>query len=406
MENQDPLFNSNSLSDILRNLPNVISDRIQKESRDYILNVNEPVYLEHIVSEYKINAIELDQERTEVVKQFEQDEKISDFGRYINVKRNYITFAIPFTGDHGLFELQPDSYTLSPPRGKVISQPKELHITLSDSGDAVSIKQELQRQLASIQSYLGYQRQAITAWNSSLPGLVTTAFRYRKSKFLADAGVAESLGFPLRRREGGSTYTVPVRKKLSISRPNAPNSPYQAHPCLNEEIYRDILKTLRNMTLVMERSPSSFLSINEEGLRMHFLAQLNGVYEGAATGETFNYEGKTDILLRKDGKNVFIAECKFWGGPKVFTETIDQLLNYLTWRDSKTAVIVFVRDTAMSTVNEKIPSLLREHPSYIGGIDASNHPEGEFRCRMKSARDSNLSLDVTVQVYHVPNKES
>lgn len=406
MQNQDLLFNGNSLSDIIRNLPNAISERIQKESRDYIMNVNESVYLEHIVSEYKINAIELDQDQTEVFKQFEQDEKINDFGRYINVKRNYITFAIPFSGDHGLFDLQPDTYTLSPPRGKVISQPKELHITLSDSGDATFIKQELQRQLASIQSYLGYQRQSLTVWNNSLHSLAESTFRSRKNKFLADAGVAESLGFPLRKREGASTYTVPVRKKISISKPSAPNSPYQAHPSLDEEIYKDILKTLRNMTLVMERSPSSFASINEEGLRMHFLAQLNGVYEGAATGETFNYEGKTDILLRKDGKNLFIAECKFWGGPKVFTETIDQLLNYLTWRDSKTAVIVFVRDTAMSTVNEKIPSLLREHPSYISGVDTPNHCEGEFRCRMKSARDVNLSLDVTVQVYHVPNKQS
>ena len=40
--------------------------------------------------------------------------------------------------------------------------------------------------------------------------------------------------------------------------------------------------------------------------------------EGQATGETFNAAGKTDILLRIDGKNVFIGECKFWKGPKAF----------------------------------------------------------------------------------------
>ena len=68
--------------------------------------------------------------------------------------------------------------------------------------------------------------------------------------------------------------------------------------------------------MVMERSPSAFESMGEEDLRTHFLVQLNGHYEGQATGETFNYEGKTDILIRTEGRNIFIAECKYWGGPK------------------------------------------------------------------------------------------
>jgi hypothetical protein len=44
---------------------------------------------------------------------------------------------------------------------------------------------------------------------------------------------------------------------------------------------------------------------------------------GTRPGETFNFDGKTDILIRKDGKNVFIAECKFWKGEKAFLETAD-----------------------------------------------------------------------------------
>ncbi len=69
------------------------------------------------------------------------------------------------------------------------------------------------------------------------------------------------------------------------------------------------------MVMVMERSPQDFKDMKEEDLRQHFLVQLNGQYEGQATGETFNYDGKTDILIRIDGRNIFIAECKYWGGP-------------------------------------------------------------------------------------------
>ena len=45
--------------------------------------------------------------------------------------------------------------------------------------------------------------------------------------------------------------------------------------------------------------------MDEEALRSHFLVQLNGHYEGQATGETFNYEGKTDILIPVGEKKYF-----------------------------------------------------------------------------------------------------
>ncbi len=69
------------------------------------------------------------------------------------------------------------------------------------------------------------------------------------------------------------------------------------------------------MSVVVERNPTSFATLDEEGIRDHFLLQLNGHYEGAATGETFNAAGKTDIMIRAEDRNVFIAECKFWRGP-------------------------------------------------------------------------------------------
>ena len=114
--------------------------------------------------------------------------------------------------------------------------------------------------------------------------------------------------------------------------------------------YEYILSVLSNMVIVMERSPRAFRDMSEEDLRTHFLVPLNGHYEGQATGETFNYEGKTDILIRVDGRNIFIAECKFWTGPKGLTKALDQLLGYTSWRDTKAALLIFNRGRNMSTV--------------------------------------------------------
>lgn len=90
--------------------------------------------------------------------------------------------------------------------------------------------------------------------------------------------------------------------------------------------------------------PSIYKDKGEEDLRDHIIMTLDPNFEyGSVTGETFNKTGKTDIQLRHDSSVVFIAECKFWTGEKGFLRTIDQLLNYLTWRDTKTSVIMFVR---------------------------------------------------------------
>lgn len=96
-------------------------------------------------------------------------------------------------------------------------------------------------------------------------------------------------------------------------------------------------------------------------------------FEGSATGETFNKDGKSDILLRNDGDNIFIAECGMWGGPQTLSGAdevggkISQLLErYLTWRDTKTAVILFVDRDLFSSILEKIPDAVEEHPLCAG----------------------------------------
>lgn len=148
------------------------------------------------------------------------------------------------------------------------------------------------------------------------------------------------------------------------------------------------------------RRHSSVATRRKNQLRDSFRG-LNGQFEGAATGETFNFEGKTDILIRKDGRNLFIAECKFWSGAKAFHDTIDQLLKYLTWRDAKTAVLLFVRNVKISTVLDQIPKLLESHEGFLKIL--AGRRQGEFSAIMKSKRDPSLSLRLTVGVYHVPS---
>ncbi len=164
--------------------------------------------------------------------------------------------------------------------------------------------------------------------------------------------------------------------------------------------YEHILSVISNMVAVIERSPKAFREMAEEEIRQHFLVQLNGQYEGQASGETFNFDGKTDILIRHQGRNIFIAECKFWKGPESLRKALDQLLCYATWRDTKTALLIFNRERNFSTVVSRIPEVVRAHPNFRRDMPF-NHEVG-YRCAVHHRDDPNREIILTVLAFEIP----
>ena len=131
-----------------------------------------------------------------------------------------------------------------------------------------------------------------------------------------------------------------------------------------------------------------------------FLVPLNGHYEGQATGETFNCEGKTDILIRSEGKNIFIAECKYWNGAKKLTEAIDQLLGYSSWRDHQSGCDCFQSKQEFTKVLEVIKSTTKAHPNFKRELD--NRSETSFRFTFAHRDDRNRELRLTILAFDIP----
>jgi hypothetical protein len=88
------------------------------------------------------------------------------------------------------------------------------------------------------------------------------------------------------------TYAVPVKRRVAKIEQIKVEGAFKPEPMLSHSDYEEILRIMKNMALVMERSPRAFVDMGEEMLRWHFLMQLNGAYEGQATGETFNFQGQ------------------------------------------------------------------------------------------------------------------
>jgi hypothetical protein len=359
------------------------------------------------VRAYQIDPIELDEGHIEA----DAQETTIDTRRLPDGRVNYgehqptipgsaYSFVVPFRGEGNLFRLQP-SRSMSPaPRGTVNGSTLVLTFTVPVD-DTARLKPEFDSQLGQIRWYLGVIKSSVDSFNNTqLPTAARRTVEGRRARLLKQRNVTASLGYPLRRREMPTTYAAPsVRRK--IMPPPAPSvASFKPEPALGMDDYEHILSVTQNMAVVLERSPSAFTALGEEHLRWHFVVQLNGHYEGAATGETFNVEGKTDILVREGEKNIFIAECKFWHGPAGFQEAIDQLLGYASWRDTKTAIIIFNRDTAFTTVLAKIPEELRRHPNFKREIPQEG--ETRFRAILKSKNDPDRELIVTVLAFDVP----
>jgi hypothetical protein len=318
------------------------------------------------------------------------------------VPGNKTVIAVPFEGgEPDFFRIRPQTYGSAPPRAEIRDGELLLTFVRTDQ-NAAALKREYGEVVKYIRESLSRLSQSAAQFNDQLEGLTTSHIKARKARLLADAGMVAALNLPMRKRQGvPATYAVPVvRRRPKIDRIKVAGG-FTAEPALAQSDYEEILGIMKNMTRVMELSPHAFLEMDEEALRSHFLVQLNGVYEGDATGETFNFQGKTDILIRKDGKNVFVAECKFWKGEIAFLDTIDQLVTtYLSWRDTKTAVIVFNRNTGFSAVLSKIAEITPKHPQFKRDLGKSD--ESTFRYVFAQPNDANREIVLTVMAFDIP----
>lgn len=103
-------------------------------------------------------------------------------------------------------------------------------------------------------------------------------------------------------------------------------------------------------------------------MRDQLITHLTPRVDGSTSGETFNRAGKTDILIRHEDNNVFVAELGIWGGAKALGDKIDQLLGYLTWRDSKAALVIFVHNKDFSTITARAKDAVAAHPNHVRAV--------------------------------------
>ena len=404
------LFAKSDLSEVLRKQERKAMEAVEFFDANRLLNTSVDDLWNYFLSEFQVEQIILFPEQISVEQVEAKIDVSRDRSRFFHDSSEpfyligtQVTFFVPYVGDKNLFYFRASTFSFNPPRAYVTDTELQFVFDSLDH-NAESVKAEFGHEIESFKQHLEWTNRDVAQFNTELSQKIRQKIESRRQKILNDRGMVASLGFPLRKRENATaTYSAPVARKKINSPPQASTAPFLPEPALDMGIYEQILNIMSNMVLVMERSPSAFHGMKEEDLRQHFLVQLNGQFEGQATGETFNHQGKTDILIRVDGKNIFIAECKFWKGPKGFLETIDQLLGYVSWRDTKTAILIFNRKKNFSEVVSAIPEIVMGHLNFKKELPKLTETSSRFIFRHRD--DKNRELILTVMAFDIPGNE-
>jgi hypothetical protein len=391
---------------------NVIAE-INSLDNEYVLKASPTELEQYFVEKVLIKPLVLHENERYIKNQTGTQIDVShDFDRAVFpgekavVKGTRVDIAIPFEGDPMLWRIRASAFSFGGyPEMEIRNNEVVFSVSFpDDSAEPDRLRNDIERLTKSLVDAVTYLKRDVDNHNNSAPNRIRQALARKTTLAQSAVGAVAALGIPIKRRDTEPTFTIPAkRREIPAKRPTVATGKYEPEPILDEKEYQYILEVLKSMSLVIERNPSSFASLDEEAIRDHFLLQLNGHYEGDATGETFNASGKTDILIRVENKNVFIAECKFWRGPKAFDEAIDQLLGYLTWRDSKCALLVFNKTKDSSAVRHKMHEVMESRSQHRKTV--FHRPDGDSRYVLVKDSDPGREISVTTQLYDMPSKE-
>lgn len=391
------LFGGGNLREYLEESTRGIIDSIDRMSEDYVLGVSETELFNHLHEEFIVGTIEIHPDDV-TAKKFDKLLHGIPLSRTVTAVR----FFLPYSGSANLLLFRPSSYLNWTTEVKV----KDACIQFEVYGQPFT-SEHIKKESDTVQRNLAHNLREINKevehHNSNIRELIEETFKATKQKILDDNDIIASLGVPIQKKDNlPKTYAIPTPKTVKKIHP-APvvtEKGFTPEWTLDDATYQEILRVLFDLGKVFETHPSTYSDRDEEALRDLILLYRSPRYEGSATGETFNRKGKTDILLQYKKKNVFVAECLFWAGRKSYLEKISQLLGYMTWRDSKAAVVVFVKNKAVTLVLETVENKTCDHENYLGFV--SRPEEGWFNFRFHIIGDPNREVHLAVLVVHIP----
>lgn len=369
-----------------------LSEDALENSTDYLAMLFTEKYLPSKLEIHDPDPVEGDV----IEKDVSDDPRRATFGDGpVYVEAQQIDVRVPYEGSRELLQVQPTTYRRGGVEVASVEHNRILfHVDFFlDSGDAEEVQQDIDERMDEICWFAEQINNDVDEFESELEREARQAIEKRRDVLETKNEVLDSIGADT---SDSQTGFVKPENKRDIELPSETETEDAGLPVLPDRVYRDMLDLLNDLGVSIERSKEPVRELGEESLRDVFLAGINSHYSGLASGETFNRAGKTDIILPYQNENLFVAECKFWKGPSKFHDTLDQLLEYLTVRDSQAAVMIFSRNRDFQDVKDKIAEETPDHERYDTKLtEYSDHDVYQFR------QASNAPVKVAVKAFDV-----
>jgi hypothetical protein len=314
--------------------------------------------------------------------------------------RDGVELHVPFDGTRGLFENQPNFYTTNYPEGTVAASEVVLPLGPPEGAEA-----RVASWLQLVEQYLTAVGHDLEIWRREFRERLRGWIGRRRAEAEQHQRGLRGLSIPIyRRQDAPRVFKEPAITRCERPAPTRPSGGPAGEPqlALTDAYYEHILSVIRAAGKAMERSSATYAGWGEEDRRQVLILMLNTHYEGKVFAEAFNGDGKTDILIREEDKNLFIGECKFYDGPQTVTETLDQIFGYATWRDVKLAIVFFVDRVNFTEALKRIKDTVQASPQFRAVIQVSEERETEFRAQMAWPGDETRLVTLHVSAFHTP----
>lgn len=392
--------------DFTRQLTDKIKSEIESKGKEYVLGIDETEYKQYLIDKYTLEPLNIDYNSESIDEPTISKEWLEDrfYGEKYQADVYNFTVRYSYRGSSILFKVRPSAWTMT-----------FAEIYVDEGNNAVSFSFKLYRKDPEEFKYTksDYQHRAFanlnnsiafaTEWTNSLPSLVASLFQQQKTKYQQENDFFTAINVKVN-NDTKSVFTAPTITKKTIPQPIvSKKKEFSTEPTMATEMYNDILKVIYDLGKSMEKKPSTYEGKDEESIRDQFLLILETRYDGTtATGETFNKGGKTDIILKyaNDGSNLFVAECKFWHGASEFHKAISQLFDrYLTWRDSKTALLLFVSNKDFTNVLATVKDEATKHPYFVKSIGQRGETSFSYLFHLPKDKDKIVFFEIIVFHY-------
>ncbi|MFA7420737.1 MAG: hypothetical protein WCZ90_13715 [Melioribacteraceae bacterium] len=394
-------FYEQDFSDFTYRFSDQIKSEIEQKGKEYVLNVNEEEYKNYLVSQFELVPLEILKDTEEIYKPKVQLEDYEDrFGRGMHKREVYVfTVSYSFTGTAFLFRLKPSTWTMTTNEIEVDERNNNVSFSFKlYEKDPNKFEQTKNREYHDAFVNISNLNNEVKNWNRQIKGMVENQFNSLKEKYIKEDEFFQAIKVKVNPATKTIFDASPVKRKIIPQLPKVTDKKFVSEPSLNVGVYEDILKILYETGKNLEKKPSMYIGKGEEALRDFFLVFLETRYDGVtATGETFNRGGKTDILLKdsKDSSNIFVAECKIWHGISEYQKAIDQLFeNYLTWRDSKVAIMIFVKNKEFSKVLSEIKEDTPKHKLYSKKVGERGESSFSYIFHLPQDNDKKVFLEI------------